>query len=142
MIFPGPVKNAAFKPHRMYMWTEKKARKIAAHHWFLYPRKSRLFISGKSADIMPHLGTCRLVLQNTRLSFNWRCTSIITENIFFKNTMRHIMRIGWRIEQSIYMWTRPKGVDLFSLFGTFVWFLIRNVLNIQPIPVCHISNER
>ena len=28
------------------------------------------------------------------------------------------------------------------LFVTFVWFLIRNVLNIYPIPVCHISNKR
>ena len=30
---------------------------------------------------------------------------------------------------------------LYKLY-TFVWFLICNVLNIQPIPVCHVSNER
>ena len=27
-------------------------------------------------------------------------------------------------------------------FCTFVWILIRNDLNIQPIPMCHISNDR
>ena len=39
-----------------------------------------------------------------------------------------------------------KGVEFVQCAtfccGTFVWFLICNILNIQPIPMCHISNER
>ena len=39
-----------------------------------------------------------------------------------------------------------KGVDCFQsayfLRHFFVCFLIRTVLNIQPIPMCHTSNER
>ena len=36
VIFPGPIKNAAFKPERIYMWTEKRREKNDVHHCFLY----------------------------------------------------------------------------------------------------------
>ena len=50
--------------------------------------------------------------------------------------------IGRDMHGIVYANKIVECVQSHRFFCTFVCFLIRNVLNIEPIPVCHISKER